>query len=104
MANEFNESPKTQKKFVGDLVHFHCAIDSLPYPIITWELDNKPIQDGAVSMVTNTRSRLSIERVDYDNAGTLRCLAKNTALQILKYSEAATLSVEGKCLVWWSSG
>ncbi|XP_064651326.1 cell adhesion molecule DSCAM-like isoform X2 [Lineus longissimus] len=96
MADEFKESPKTVKKIVANTVIFNCAIDSLPYPIISWELNNQPIKDGEVTMVTETRSQLTFASVDYDNAGTLRCLAKNTALQALKYSQTATLSVEGR--------
>jgi len=68
---------------------------SLPPASITWLLNGNAFSKGVVSQVDQYSSVLEVTNLGYDEEGEFSCQATNHILGMVRFSEAATVTVSG---------
>lgn len=72
-----------------------CEINSSPPATIRWTLFADPVPEDMYTMMTSSKSQLTIQSADYVNVGKYFCIASNQLLNKIQYSLPAELTVVG---------
>nr|XP_056722099.1 immunoglobulin superfamily DCC subclass member 3 [Euleptes europaea] len=92
MSN-FHVHPQSIVVEEGGVARFQCQIHGLPEPVISWKMNQLPIDTDNDRFTLLPKGVLQITGLRAEDAGIFRCVATNIAS--VKFSREARLSVSG---------